>query len=892
MGHLNLVINYKSLNFYNFIIYTALIDAKGSTVMLKLYDLSIDYINNPSLVNTEGLRFGWKLESSNTDVYQKSFRVKISDAKGTVFDSGTVESNKCYDVSFENLILPSRSDFSVSVSVTDNYGENAESKTDVSTGILPEEWGNAEWIKPSTHLSGWAPYMRTKFTCGKVKKAVMYASGLGCAEYYVNGRKTDDYYIDPPMTNYEKTVFYRRYDITDMLNEGGNAVCVLLGEGFYSQSRVWGHYGLVYGDVCAKIRIEIELADGNVKNIVTDTNNWKYKYSPITVNNLYGGETYDCRLETDKFSEYDGSDDGWGSVIVDQTPKGILTPCIMPPVKAIRELPAISVTPCSGQNDGAWIFDIGENMAGIAEFHLPWSPKGAVYVFRYAETLNQNGDLDFRSIGTFATQCIQQDIYICRGDKGGETYRPRFCYHGYRFVEVTGIHDFSKGYGTMPQASLVKGIQLSTDFDGKSSFSTSYTYLDKIHKVMDNTYRSNFHGFPEDCPAREKCGWLGDAEVVCNWGLLNYNTVAAYEKYLNDIRTTTEVYGTWQMISPGKRGCGEASPLWGCAQIILPYYMYKYCGDREAVIKNFDLMRKWVEHEYNRSEDYIISVGLGDWDPPESNEGKRRMPVPHSSTFMFYEICVLMEELCKEFGMGDPDYYSSLAAKIKESAIRHFYNSETHSYGYWGSDGVALKTGLYPDGEKQALLDSLIKMMKNDDYAMPTGIYANKYLVPALLEEGKGDIAMEFLFNKNHPSFATMLDDNATTMWEEPDMSFITDKSRGVASYNHPMHGGFLYTLITHFAGVRPLCAAFEKFEFNPCHVSGVDDIDASFNTPAGRISVSFKKTAGGYEYTLTVPPTTSCTVNLGSASDIVIDGKACQNLTKLGSGVHSITAK
>ncbi|MGM9624172.1 MAG: family 78 glycoside hydrolase catalytic domain [Eubacteriales bacterium] len=855
--------------------------------MLKLYDFSIDYVKNPTLIRTTGLRFGWKLDSDNTDILQKDYRIVISDENGIAYDSGVVVSAEYFDICPEHLRLASRTVYTVTVTVTDTRGERAVISHQTATEILPCEWGAAEWIKPKSHISGWAPYLRTKFMTGKVRSAILYASGLGCAEYYINGIRVDDAWIDPPISNYEKTVFYRRFDVTDSVRDGGNALCVLLGEGFYAQSRVWGHNGMVYGDVCAMIRLELKLDDGTEQVIVSNTSDWKYKYSPITQNNIYAGETYDCRLETPDFADYDGDDTDWGAVAADETPKGVLTPCLMPPVRVIRTLPAQSLHCVSGTSDGAWVFDIGENMAGTAEFHLPHSPRGAVYVFRYAENLNTSGGIDVRSTGAFATQCIQQDIYICRGDAGGEVYRPRFSYHGFRYVEMTGFHDFSQGYGTMPWCSIVTGIQLSTDMPVIADVQTSNADLNHLLRVMRNTYQSNFHGIPEDCPAREKCGWLGDAQVVCNYGLLNFDSTASYEKYLNDIRTTHEVYGTWQMISPGKRGCGEASALWGCAQIIIPYYMYLYSGDKEAVLRNWDLMEAWVQHEAAHAVDYIITDGLGDWDPPEGNNGPRRMPVPHSSTLMFYEICIRMEELSGLFGCGDAAYYRDLALKIKDAFIRHFYNRESGDYGYWGTDGVALAIGLYPDNAKDALLYALRTRMANDDYAMPTGIYANKYLVPYLTENGFADEALRFLFNHSHSSFKTMLDDGATSMWEEPDMTNIADPNKGVSSYNHPMHGGFLYYVITDLCGIRPVKPGFSEFAFSPCFTPDIEHISMNFHAVCGKISVSIDRTGSAHTCVLYIPAGASCVIAVDG--DIILDGASYKTGAKIGSGEHTI---
>jgi len=857
--------------------------------MLKIYDFSVDYVINPTLIKCKNLRFGWKLSSNNKNVLQKAYQIKIDGGNGTVFDSGVITSTEFFDVSFKNLQLESKSDYTINLTVKDNYGEKASYSQPVSTEILPYEW-EADWIKPAIDISGWAPYLRTKFLLPSVKNAVMYASGLGYAEYYINGAKVEDYLIDPPQSNYEKIVYYRRFDVTNLLKTGGNAIAVLLGEGFYSQSRVWGYDGLKYGEVCLKLRLDITLDDGTVKTITTNTEDWKSKPSPITINNIYGGETYDCRLETNDFCDYNGSDSGWNQVVLDTVEKGILTPCLIPPVKVIRELPAREVHCASGKEDGAWIFDIGENIAGIAEFKLPQAPRGAVYVFRYAENLDSSGHLDHRSIGAFATQCIQQDMYICRGDKEGEIYRPRLTYHGFRYVEVTGFHDLSNGHGAFPELSLVTGVQISTAFKEISYFNSSNEDLNHLYSIMRNTYISNFHGIPEDCPAREKCGWLGDAHIVCDWGLLNYDSTACYEKYLEDIRTTYEICGNWMQISPGLRGRWIVTPLWGCAQILIPYFLYKYTGDREAVTQNFNLMELWVKHELDRSEDYIISEGLGDWVPPCENSDPRRMPVNHSSTAIFYEICIVMAEICDIFKLGDASYYKKLAEKIKESFNRHFFDTYTHSYGYWGTNAVALVTELYPDGERKDLLESLISLIKADDYFMSTAIYGNKYLIPLLIREGYGDIALKCLFDRKYDSFGTMLDDGATTLYEGVYMKSVLDSAKKQGSLNHPMQGGFLYTVTTELCGIKPLCAGFSKIEFSPCFVSGIEHIKGEYELVSGKVSVEINNAPDRKVCTLEIPAGVTCVINI--SGETLVDGTPYIKNTEIGSGKHEIIVK
>lgn len=844
--------------------------------MLALYDFSINYLKNPTVVNTQDLRFGWKLRSDRENVLQERRQIVITRENTVIADSGVVWDSRVCDRTLPSLSLEPMQEFTVTVTVWDNHGETAAYSHTFSTTLTDEQWADAKWIKPAAHTVGWAPLLRTKFEAKNVRRAVLFASGLGCAAYYMNGKRVDEgYYVDPPESNYEKTIFYRRFDVTDLVKTGGNAVAVLLGEGFYAQSRVWtsgGKYGLAYGPECLKLKLFLYLDNGEIQTVCTNTD-WQYRLSHITVNNLYGGEHHDMRLYTEDFARFESSDDGWCAVAEDDTAKGALTLCPIPPVKEIRRLPAREVHTASGVHEGVFVFDIGENTAGIAEIHLPPSPCGKVVTMRYAESLTPHGTLDQRSTGSAITSTVQQDVYICRGDKNGEVFRPQLCYHGFRYVEITGLHqtELQVSRDEMPPLDTVIGIQLSTEMESRTDFSVSYPYLQRLYGVMQNTYRSNFHGFPEDCPVRERCGWLGDAQLVADWGLLQYDTAAHYEKYLEDIRTTREVYGIWQQIAPGKRTCGPAAPLWECAQIMIPYALYKYCGDASAVYRHADAMKALIEREKQRSDDLIITAGLGDWIPAVKNSSPRRMPVSHSSTLAFFEMCHIMAELCDELGIGDAAVYRDLAADIKTVFNRRFYDYEKHSYGYWGSDGAALQVGMHPDGEKQALTERLVALIQEDDYEMSTGIYGNKYLVPALLDAGHGDTAFRFLFNPDFISFGQMLDQGATSIWEALYMHEVeTDRNFFVSSYNHPMHGGFLYTCMTHLAGVRPIKPGFERFAFKPCFTSLTEEIRLSMNTVYGEITVHIQ----GRAATLTVPAGTTCVLETGET---------------LGSGEHTL---
>ena len=841
--------------------------------MLSLYDLSLNGVISPAFVPCDPPRFSWKLRSDRAGVFQKNYSITLFQGEEILWASGKVTSDKSIEIACP-VELPSRADLRLLISVEDTYGEKAEAFLNFATALRPSDW-TAKWIRASHRLESWAPYLRTKFALsGKnVASARLYIAGLGCSEITLNGQKVSEDLIDPPMTNYEREVLYRVYDVKPLLEEK-NALTVLLGEGWYAQSQVWGPGDYKYGDPCLLAELEIVYENGERQLVVTNDEDWYSHLSPITLNNLYAGESYDCRLEVPGALIYDGSDAGWEKVELDPIPKGEPVFCRMPPVRILKELPTLSVRAVNGIDDGVWIFDMGENIAGFAEFKMPPSPVGHQYVFRFAETISPEGTLDVRSSGSFAIQCVQQDTYISRGDPEGEVWRPRFTYHAFRYIEVTGFY-YNDVYGTEPGCDFAKAYMISTDLEKTGSFSSDHEALNHLQRVMMSTFRSNFHGFPEDCPGREKCGWLGDAEVVCNTGIMNYSLEASYEKYLHDIRTQTEVYGTWQMIAPGKRGCGDASPLWGCAQIIIPYWLYRYYGDEAVVRENWDLMEKWVDHEEADAEDYIIPYGLGDWCPPVGHESPRRIPVEESSTQMFYEICLRMSELCTALSLPGKERYDALAGKIKEAYIRKYWLTDLHRYSTWGSSGVALMTGLYPAGEKEALTEALLKQIKEDDYAMPTGIYGNKYLIPALCEAGEGDMTLEILFNRRHVSFGTMLDDGATSLWEALEL-----KGKGqprdlhTSSFNHPMHSGFAYFYYAYIAGIKPIKPGFAEFEIAPTLFEGISSVNVTHESPFGEVGVAYQKIGDECYFVLKIPENTTALFRFNGMEKSLTSGK------------------
>ena len=859
--------------------------------MLFISHIKLNGFESPSLLNYEHPYLSFQLSSDKKNTRQAAYSIDIFSKDGTVYQSGKVDSAQSVHIPLPLSLLP-HTDYTLSVSVWSNHGERAEGTTHFHTALAEADFEGAIWITPKTHLTGEGVYFRRKFAIERpVKKAELFYAGLGCSYVYLNGTSLTSTYLDPPSTNYEEMVYYRSLDLTEHIKVGGNALTFEVGEGFYAQSRVWVNYNAYYGPECLRALLSITYQDGSVSHFPTNPEDWYTHASPVTLNSVYGGECFDARRTVEGFADYNGAEEGWQKAITDTTPKGKMVGCDLGGVEIIKHLPAKSVSPCAGEYDGAWIFDMGENMSGVFSATLPPSPAGAIYIFRTAETLTPDGNLDHRSTGAYATQCIQQDIYICKGNPEGEVYTPRFTYHGFRYIELTGFHEFSNGYGTVPPVDMIEGLMLSSKMTETVDFKTDYQPLQHLHELMKNTYRSNFHGYPEDCPAREKCGWLGDAQIVCEWGLYAYDSTPFYEKFLLDIATTKKIYGKWHMIAPGRRDCDEASSLWGCAQVLIPYWLWQYQNNTTAIKTHLPLMHEWVAHELAQAKEYIISEGLGDWLPPCGNNSPKRMPVAHSSTFMLYEIAHRMAEICHVFETEKEAYYTHLADEVKQAIIDHFYLPDQHSYGYWGSDGVALTLHLYPEGEHDALQNALKERMQADDFAMPTGIYGNKYLVPALFDAGLGDMALAYLFHPTHASFATMMAEGATSIWERLEMRITEpDKSLRVASHNHPMHGGFLSSCFTHMAGIRPMSPGFATFSVNPCFTKHIHNLSMAYESPYGTISFDYHIGENGVVCHLTVPANATAVLTFKEGKCHKIDGTPLNLGQNIGSGTYEIT--
>lgn len=855
--------------------------------MFNIQKITVEYREEPLGVENRTPRFGWQVETRGRGFVQTACRIRVASAAGLLdapdcWDSGLLDTDRSDNLVYAGKPLAGASLYWVRVEVQSSDGCTAQADSHFETALYNENF-TAKWIAQPRPRAGWAPYLRRGFRIEKpVERARIYACGLGYGEVWLNGGRITDNVLEPMITNYEKLVEYAACDVTKLLHPGENAVGMVLGCGFYNQDRVWCDGTLFYGAARGLLELRVWYADGTCEAVVTDEN-WQCDYSPITLNNVYGGETYDARLEQPDWCMPGFAAAGWQQAVLMEAPGGELVCRQMPPIRRYRRVEPVSIRhEHDGQPDQTWIVDMGQNFAGWARIHIPYSPAGAEYVLRFAERLT-DGSLDYTTCGTFHTCLLQQDRYIAKGAPGGETFEPRFTYHGFQFIEITGVNKNS----TELPSGFLEVFAVNTALESAGEFRASFEPANRLQQLGRRTILSNYHGIPEDCPVREKCGWLGDAQLVSEAAIYNFSMANSYEKYLEDIRTSKEVFGTWQMIAPGKRTCGDASPLWGCAQVVIPWNLYLYYNDRSVLERYYGLMKAWVEHEKARSKDLVIDVGLGDWCPPGGHEGNaERIPVPFSSTAEFYHVTSLMVKVAGVLGnTADAGAFAALADEIRDSLNRHFLDASVPTYGTMGADGVALAFGFCPDELRGPVAADCVRILNERcGGAFRTGIYGNKYMVPALTEAGYADDMLATLFNPHRASFGTMIDAGAGSVWEcfSADNGWIQTGEgghSGDSSMNHPMQFAVGSWFFSHVLGIRPTEEApgFKKFLVRPYTMAKLNEAGGSHETPYGTVYVGWKMDYDTFTLRLTVPANTQavCELPVTDGRSIELSGAA-----------------
>ena len=855
------------------------------TVTTIVFDrLSVNSKENPQTIESGQPLFSWIVNVDGFNKSQSAYEIlvasateKLNERDADLWISNKAMSTKSAYVQYEGKPLEAMQTYFWKVRVWDENGD-ASSWSEVQKfemGLMNEtNWGNSKWItlnndtRTSEHrfrdyitgkmkkpmpVDGFAAgYFRNEIDVkSNIENAQAYICGLGYYELYVNGDKVGDHVLDPAPSNYDKQAYYVNYDITEQLKTGKNAFGIILGNGFYGQNISWkndpeSEKDLAYGPPTVRCLVQVKYTDGSEVDYYTDET-WKESTGPIVFNNIYGGDTYDARYEIKGWNTVGYNDETWGKTkIVTPKVKKISAQQI-PPIKKLKEFEPQLVFKAP---DGDWIVDFGQNIAGWVKLNVK-EKEGQLIEITTTEALLTNGkDIFQGSTGGGANGMPQIYKYICKGNDL-ETWEPKFSYHGFRYAKIKGI-------STKPDSEMIKAVLVATDIKETGRFASSDELLNKMHSISKWTIVDNVHGIPEDCPHREKCGWLGDAHAFCEYALYNYDMYDFYKKYMKDIRTQMRptkghnnpdfMYQVPTMIAPGKRTSTYAKLDWGVATMYLPWYNYLYYGD-DAIVKEYYKDMKELTNFYlsYKDENGIIQDGMGDWCPPRWDRRKNPSamecdPIISANAY-FYDVLGIMENFAK---MNNDDAYQAKMQKEKQD-LKDAFNAaflvtipKTEHKWYQSQTATvqALQFGIVPDAEIENIVNGLVHdivQVKGGHHS--TGIHGNRYIYTVLTKYGKGDLAHQILTTPDFPSQTYVMNSGFTT-W--PERQFEWEKMEGPTnSLNHPMHSGFAAYFYESLGGIKSTRegAGFKEFIINPEFPSSVTKTSVSVPTAYGDIS-------------------------------------------------------
>lgn len=845
----------------------------GSSVSIK--DLRVEMKENPIGIGVSQPRFMWKITSASPNLSQTSYQIQVAESpdnlkngKDLLWDTGEVKGDESILIPYSGNPLQSRKQYYWRVKANTNQGTTDWSKINSwsMTLLNPSDW-KATWIgekqlsnpgetnNGKTRLA--ARYLRKEFTADKaVKRAVLYISGLGSSESYINGKLVSEDIFAPGPSWYPNRVYYNVYDVTKLLSKNKNTIGITLGNGRY-----FGMRDLQETLPSLLAQLEIEYADGSQTTILSDTS-WKVtSKGPIVANNEFDGEEYDARLELKGWNKNGFDDSAWLTAEVMNTPAGELTVQPNPNLRIHEEIKPIGITE---RPDGKYIIDMGQNMVGWLAIDLQ-GKKDQPITMKFAELLKEDGSLYLDNLRSANVT----DVYTPAKD-GKFSWEPAFVYHGFRFVEISGL-DYK------PSLAAFTGKVIYDEMKTTGKFETSNPLVNQIYKNAYWGIRGNYRGMPTDCPQRdERHGWLGDRVTGAYGEAFIFNNALLYNKWLQDIEDSQTPEGSISDVSPRYWTIYNDDVTWPAAYFYVANLLYRQFGDKSGIIRHYPSMKRWMQHmEQTAMIDYIMTKDTyGDWCmPPESQQlihsqdPARKTDGAILSTTMYYSLLNMMSEFARLSGReNDIPAYRELAAKMKEAYNAKYFNPETAQYGNntVTANILSLRLGLVPKGYEEKVFANIIKKTEEDFGGhVSTGVLGIQHLMRGLSEYGRVDMAWKIATNDTYPSWGYMVKKGATTIWElwngdtaDPAMN----------SANHVMLlGDLIIWYYEDLAGIKcaPDAIAYKKLIMAPVFPEGLNTVSASYESVYGEIKSAWKKDNGSFSWDITIPGNTSAIVRI-----------------------------
>ena len=851
----------------------------------------------------------WKLPVSEQVKSQTAYQVVLASSEELLpnnpdlWDSNKQDSEQVSFVKYQGKVLESRQKVYWQVRYWNENGKVSEwsEANTFELGLLHNIDWKAKWTGLDTakdsikgvrkFLMHKPQYLRKGFTLpNHVKSARLYITAKGIFDVHLNGKNVSDDVMPPGWTPYNHRIETLTYNVTDFLEIGKNVIAVELATGWHS-GRISRGKALYDNFASPKVlcQLEITLKDGSKQTILSDES-WKGTTNgPIRLAGIYDGETYNANFEIPNWSTSNFDDVSWQNVEVEPISDDVqLEPKRHTTVKnktIIKDVEIVSV------KENSVIFNLKQNMVGIPNVKVPMK-KGDTLTIRFSEMLLNDGT--FYTTNYRSAQST--DYYIAAAD-GIIEYKPKFTFHGFQFVELSGFDKEAK-----PETTWVEGIVQHSDFEKNGTFTSSHHKLNQLQSNITWGLRDNFFDVPTDCPQRdERLGWTGDAQVISPTAMFNYNTHAFWTGWLQSMRETQSEHnnGLIPFIIPDVLQNNNGSSGWGDAGVIIPWDIYNITGDISVLEENYDMSKKWVSYYQSKAENYIPNMySFADWlQPYPEKTGKigNRGDTPKEliNTAYFAHSAHLVSKMARVLGKTEEEkIYKKLYKEVANAFENTFFDNGkfTGKKQTQTSYLLAIYFDLLKPETKVKAQKQLLEEIKNANNHLGTGFLGTPLLPKVLDDMGEIDLMYEILFKETYPSWFYSINQGATTMWERWN-SFSKAEGynpQSMNSLNHYAYGAVGQWMYERIAGIASLEPGYKKIRIAPIpNTDFLNSASASLNTPYGKASSSWKIENKTFQLEVVVAPNTSAEVHIpyGSIENLYVNG----NLFKATSNIKLI---
>lgn len=897
-------------------------------------ELRCEYLKDPLGIDMLKPDLAWVIKlpvsSNQKNVHQTGYRVLVASSPallnknmGDIWDSKKITSSNSTHVPFgqtnpgKSLTSGMHCYWKVKIWTKSGNGKEVASAWSETArwtmGLLSATDWKAKWIglngdgeikdTATEHRRLAARMLRKEFGIPKkIKQAFAYVCGVGFFDLYMNGKLVSDQLLNPALTGYTSRLLYVTFDVTKDLQQGKNAIGVMLGNGrFFAPRKKVPVYMHNYGYPRLLLQLKVVYESGEVETIVSDET-WKATANgPVRANNEYDGEEYDARMEMPGWAAAGFKDQQWQQAQLMEAPGGKLQAQVMEPIRITEVIkPKRILQP----KPGIWMVDFGQSFYGSVRLKVKGG-KGTTVKMHSSFNILPDGTLKYQN----DRSALNMDIYTLKGE-GVESWYPRFKGNATRWVQV-------EGFPGTPAAENFEGLVIHTDFDKTGTFSSSNELLNRVYLNARWGTRMQNRSLPMEPDRDERMPWSGHPSKTSESEAWAFNVARFYDHFLHNYREHQGTDGSLQEILPPYWTFNGKGILWPSVATIIPDWFYSFYGDRRILEDNFDMMNRFVRFTvkaYLKPDFTTDRCDYGDWVNAIKMGGSgEETPKALLGTAYIYNNCRLVQRAATILGKKEDEmYFKDLADKIRPAFNNRFLdkNSGVYQSGSQCAYVLPLAFGLVPEESREKVIDNLVRdIMETRKGHTSVGLIGMQWQMQVLTNIGHPEVAYTIATRTDLPSWGYMISKGATTSWElwnsdttGPGMNGESQKilSGNFEAWCYQTLGGINYD---------PEQPGFKHIVLNPKPVGELTFVNASFKSLYGTISSNWKRKGDDFDWHVTIPPNTTATVHIPTSQkeSIRIDGRppapgmytkpasASVNdgiVVELGSGTYNIRSK